>query len=416
MQSGRPLVRVLVITPALIIISITSLMSCKNVISGSFGDLNADDVHSKAQPATPVSSMAPADESDDQLFNLGLDPYEGVDIAESTFKNAAASAHLFIKKQIIPTELLESVVDHESFRVLVESLLISPSFEALMMEYHQSLFSIQGANYQVESDSKNLPTYLASFVVSENRPYTEVLTADYCVTREDGNFVSADGLCPNDSPDLPIKSGVLSDTALLIADAGARNITRLKRAHLRFICLSFDSGPDPTDPGLAVEEVDARYGGAGQGDEPQFVAGSGASCNSCHGAISARYGVYAPFRYSLEGESYLYDPSRGIDDVEPEVLNGYETAHLMNGQYQGRSLTSLNDLAYELAEDPRFSRCATQRFYNFIFGKQALSEIPQANLQYFRELFEASEQSVRELFLSIIDHPVYVQRFEESES
>lgn len=330
-------------------------------------------------------------------------------ISTAQYQRAAASASILLTNIRATPERLAMISDQPTYESFLNELLDSSEFiNSAMVSYHKSLFDLGS----LEADSSdNEPAYLGAYIVEQNRPYSEILTANYCVERrnESNDFIRVDD-CNMDSNRPPVQAGVLSVPALLKKDAGAQNIRRAARTSSRFLCIDY---PDGQDQGRSASEISPRYGGTMFGYEEQFMDGK--PCSSCHSTLTDRSmvfrffdddGVFQSSRSILDvEEGFLYDPITGEEGAQGET-------HRLPAFYKGQQIDSLADLGQEISKDSRFSRCATQGFYNWIFAKERLSEVPSSNLTFFSNVFEENNKNVKKLIFSILSHKkVFLERF-----
>jgi len=329
------------------------------------------------------------------------------------YQKAIASVYLTLGRKPISPSWQSSIVDQQSYEEAVLLLLDSKDFSETMIQYHLDLFDLSDME---GSEAYKSPGYLGAFVVTQGgRPYSEVLTGNYCVDLIGGElqevpcssmpFVDSGYTAPPSSE----ISGVLTIPSLLAQWAGAQNLRRVENIMQRFVCVSY---PDSVTGGWGVEQIDFRYGGTGQchpqvegSCEPQQTD-EGALCHHCHTGLNAKAAALQHF--DALGS---YDPMQTMQTIEAaEGFDNPLSVMVLPGRYKDAELYNIRDLALQMADDDRFVSCQTRRFYNFLFNKNPLDPVPAANLEYFREGFEESNQDVRDLLFRIVTHEIYLNR------
>lgn len=126
--------------------------------------------------------------------------------------------------------------------------------------FYNAVF-LMGSNVTVDVDGTNTtynddePPNLAAFIFLNDKPVTEMLTADYCVNNNfqmyasgatvDGSTADANG-CPTDSAPIDQRAGIISQKPFLakFGSADTVNVRRMSVIHQMFDCAIY---PDPAD-------------------------------------------------------------------------------------------------------------------------------------------------------------------------
>ena len=266
---------------------------------------------------------------------------------------------------------------------------------------------------------------LAAHLVLNDKPVTELLSAEYCV----GNDFSMLADCTNGAP-AGQRAGVISTQAFLekFGQADTVNMRRVSVVHQLFACGIYpdpDENPPPlartnapesawpnNDNGTPTDPADDFF-------DPQLVppvddpmgplprlhkkyqtklpSAAGARCHDCHGLLNARRPVFT--FYAPDG---VYDatrsigrsttPADGSNNVEaPEVNGDQDYCGLITtgdpdddmdnqnpwecqsdnpqGIYLGTPVSTLRDLGAAILSHDRFYECMATRHYNFVLGK-----------------------------------------------
>jgi hypothetical protein len=224
--------------------------------------------------------------------------------------------------------------------------------------------------YRLNRSITEAPLRLVEHVVMTDQPYTEIVTAEYTLADQnvaavwgipyEGDGTSWEVTAWQDERD---QAGILSDPWLFqryqstVSNANRGRANAISRALLCYDFLSRDI------------EVDASVNLA----DPDAVANAvveNPACASCHQGLDPLAGflrdwapVYVPADVEYPFDSYM----PGIfEDIGATVRDS---------NFFGRAGTGLADLGRFIAEDPRFSLCAAQRFYAY-FHQVEVEDVP----------------------------------------
>ena len=276
-----------------------------------------------------------------------------------------------------PDELRRVAEDPEALPELVDTYLEDPRFGDIVRDLHNdgllSLvdfflfpagFQPKGAvddvdAYRLNRSVTEAPLRLIEYVVMNDRPYSEIVTADY--TLADGNVAAVWGLDHDGGtawtttqwPDERANAGILSDPWIYqrygstLGNANRGRANAISRALLCYDFLSRDI------------EVDASVNLADP-DEVANAVVENAACASCHQALDPLASFFKDWSptYVPADVDYPHDPY--VTDVFPN-----SGVVMRDAGYFGQAGEGLADLGQLIAEDPRFSLCAAQRFYAY---------------------------------------------------
>ncbi|MGC6416363.1 MAG: DUF1585 domain-containing protein [Bradymonadia bacterium] len=294
--------------------------------------------------------------------------------------------------------------------------------EALLLRVHEGRPSVswkapltrEGRGQQeayINSQIQEAPLELIEYIVRTDKPYTEILTADYTLGNETMEGVWGDGveglvpgqvglLCDEAAePDFPgwrrcrwaesdrNGAGVLSSTFFYVrwrSTTANQNRARANAITRAFLCYDFLDQPvalDETDVDLA--DVDA-VANAVQ-DNP--------ACASCHESLdpiaSFLFGFQPTFRPGRV-EQYpvvMYD-SR--DAYQP----GRRLRNLREPALFGQPGVTLSDLGRLITEHPDFASCSVRRFYSYL-TQTPLDAVPDERVSAWATQFVESGYDVK---------------------
>jgi len=275
-------------------------------------------------------------------------------------------------------ELLAVLDDPAAIDGIVDGYLDDPRFGAIIRDLHNDAlllladfvvfpagfvprgpaagFDMRGLNRSVTE----APLRLIEHVVTHDLPYDEIVTADY--TLADGATSAIWGLpYAGDGTSWELSqwederdnAGILSDPWLFqryqstVSNANRGRANAISRALLCYDFLSRDI------------EVDASVDLA----DPEAVANAvvdNPACASCHQGLDPLAGFLRDWFpiYVPSDEAYPFDAY--VPDIFVDI-----GATVREPGYFGQAGDGLADLGQFIAEDPRFSLCAAQRFYAY---------------------------------------------------
>jgi hypothetical protein len=312
-------------------------------------------------------------------------------------------------------DLAAVTADPTTIGEITDRYLESPEFGATMRELHNEELLVRTgwfnfpAGFQAKAPLQDeavadinralmeAPLALIEYVIMNDRPYTEIVTAPYAMVDHIGAKVWGDMPYVEGGPDWQVtahydgrgNAGILSDPWLFtrhtttVSNANRGRANAISKALLCYDFLSRDI------------RLDAKVNLA----DPQAVAHAvkeNAACASCHhtldplaGFFQSYFPIYVP--YSVTYPMAFYMPqllSRAGGTVEPAA-------------YFGQPGKTIEDLGRFIARDPRFSLCATERFYAF-FHQIELPDVPEARAHDLQQIFEASGFRAKDLAREIV--------------
>lgn len=310
------------------------------------------------------------------------------------------------------SELRQVQQDPELLPVIVDSYLEDPGFGQTMRDMHNEIWqlrsyahmfagagSLQGEELMdINQSLWESPLRLIEHVVVHNRPYSEVVTADYAVAnglvaRIWGLEYDGDGQewvrtrwdAPTDQPGPwadPRRphAGILSDSFLFTRyDTTGSNLNRGRANAVSRSLLCFD---------FLEQEVSLT----GEVDLSDPVATQDAlrnnpACVTCHrdlDPLGQFFWIY-DLRYNLAQvedfpHSTFYHPERV--ELARQLLPGLRPGFFGQSEPEG-DRWSVRELGQMIADDPRFAQCAAQRFYSYFaqVPRQEVSPLLAARLR-----------------------------------
>lgn len=298
---------------------------------------------------------------------------------------------------------------------IIDAYLESPAFGATMRELHNEAF-LSLANLPLNADSllvgaptaemqRSLgeePLRLIQNVIENDRPYSEIVTADY--TMADKTVATAFGLAYQDSGDAWQVShytdgrpaaGVLATTAFLMRhkSVGANwHRGRANAASNALLCYDFldrdvdlDTSIDLGDPDVVKDAVVASP-----------------SCASCHQNLDPLASYFWGYQQNFVANGIS---NRGgyplVDVFQAEQTDLWQRRSGRPPGYFGYGNGDPAQLGQLVADDPRFSLCAATRFYAF-FNQLALEDVPFSMAADMQSRFIESGLSAKALAKAVV--------------
>ncbi|HHH27089.1 MAG TPA: hypothetical protein ENK57_01900 [Polyangiaceae bacterium] len=272
--------------------------------------------------------------------------------------------------------------------------------------------------YYLNTSLQESAPRLVEHVVMNDRPFTEIVTADYQVVNAVG--ARAWGLSDYDFggeewqrahfDDGRPTAGVLSDPFLFTRHASTYSNANRGRANAiskALLCYDFLSRDIELDANIDLADPDVVA---------NAVVDNGA-CASCHQTLdpfASFFRDYFPLYVAGQLEEtvqdilqddqaqaypfYMFNTRNVLPDGDFFELNGVE---LREPAYFGQPGETIADLGHLMAQDPRMSLCATQRFYGY-FHQLPAEEVPLFDTARLQESFIASGYDAKALAKAIV--------------
>lgn len=309
--------------------------------------------------------------------------------------------------------------DPEAFELLVDELLASQRFGATVRQLATEWLELDQApdvypaGFPAVGELEGMGTHelntsvieaagrLAEHIVMNDRPWTELVTADYTLADRVvatvwglGYDHDAGGWQVTAYTDGRPAAGVLSDGWLFTRMPSTEGNRHRERASLiadALICHDYPGRPVviPADVDLASEEAIAN------------AVESNPVCQSCHHSLDPLASFFA-VHYALRIPEAV--TSYPLVQYTPEATAGFEPP-----SWYGVPAADLAELGGLIADDPRFSACAVRRFYSELMHVR-VDDVPIEVVQHFERDFR-TDFDVRTLVRAIVLSDAFAARF-----
>lgn len=300
----------------------------------------------------------------------------------------------------------------EAYSSFVDRYLYDPRFLDRMEEiWNYALRTRNGSTYfdpgeaglgslprEVVADSiGDEPLKLISYVIDQDLPFSEVVTADYSladpiVARMWGlPYPEGETGWQRTSYDdgRPL-AGVLSSTTLWqrYPSAGV-NSNRHRANTISRVFLCDDQLSRPVS--FSRTQIDTLTSG-----DPEDVIQTTQACQSCHSTLDSFASHFFGFWWEVDGD--LIDQTLYRPEDEP-IWRSQMGSHV-SPAYFGVPTKDLREMAHHLGSDPRFVQCTTDTIFAGI-SQRSLSDLDRDERFEHRRAFQDSGLIVREMVRSI---------------
>ncbi len=317
------------------------------------------------------------------------------------------------------TEELQAVAsDASELEPLVDEYLASDDFgatirdlynEALKVRVPASLFpagfaavgELTGEEVQhINVSVTEAPLKLIEYIVREDRPLTEIVTADYALA--DGYVAKVWGMPYSGSgeswevthyEDGRPESGILSDSWLYTRHSSTfsnKNRGRANAIARGLLCQDYTE---------RKVEVDATINLADPAEVANAIENN-STCASCHQTLDPLAAFFGSF-YPLFVPSFL--DAYPFEGYAPELAPLFTVKEPGYFGYPGGDVKHLGQM---MAEDPRFVQCQAKRFYSY-FHQVPLAEVPLSRASELGEVLSEG-MSAKELVKAIVLDPSFL--------
>lgn len=348
-------------------------------------------------------------------------------LAELGYTSAQARTYLAEIAPMVVGRLLsvdeDNLIYHfgaDAIVPIVEAWIHEPAFTDTARLMLQVKLNASGSKDGIDFE---LPGNLAAHIARNDLPYSQLLTAGYCVG-------------PNSEPvacdtGAPYQAGVLTTRAYLIANASRFNLRRARRMMYIFSCRVY-----PMDPVLQppVTKSDLIPMFQAESAEEQTIPeamngfGNGLACYSCHSQFSAHAQLFVRF-----DESGLWRAdATGLQDPMNELgrsTGGLFASHFASPVAAPREISmvygvpvhTLTEAARVIVEEDNFYPCAARNVleYSFGLGDTEAKSIEPGLLAELADLARARDRRLRpdntegpslgDLFAVTLTHPRVIQ-------
>lgn len=305
-------------------------------------------------------------------------------------------------------DLQRVTADPGALEAIVDGYLQTPEFGTVMKDLHAETFLVRvdpTYPFQSKGDVANRtvgemssvyeePLRLIEYVIMHDRPYSEIVTADYAISDPITSVVwgmthdGSSGLAVSHWLDTRPVSGILSSSGLYARHLSAGANYHRGRANMlstALLCFDFlhadielDTSIDLANPVVVSNAVR---------DNP--------ACAGCHQTLDPLASSLFGFQDGARYNSYPVPMWRPAEQNRWQMTTGRSPA------FFGQPVTTVVDVGRRIAADPRFPRCTVSRFAAY-FMQTDRGELPFAWVAGLTDRFIASNLDAKALAKDIV--------------
>ncbi len=312
---------------------------------------------------------------------------------------------MFVGRALLPAE--RETVKREGY----------PGLEKLLQSWVDGAFFIKSSRIQIQTQlgvsgndgiiDYDLPANLLENLIRQDRPYSEILTADYCVNNSNQKVNCDSGA--------PFTAGILTTRAYLKQYRGRFNLSRASNMLRQFACESYPMSTkleprvsrNTLIPMFAEDLVDGSQ-----------TFGNGSACYSCHSQFAAHTqffvkfdaaGVYRPTANGQQDPNL--EAGRSTNDLFSSHKNTPALAETETSQMFGQSAVNLREAAVILTNNTLFSECAVRNAIRYFIRMNSGNET--INTGVVKEIAGALKQkyrdpSFKQIVFESLKHPLVI--------
>ncbi len=321
-------------------------------------------------------------------------------------------ANMLVARNLSSTEsdLLENGNIYD-LRQLLETWTADPSFHISAKTMMEVQLATSGKTNEVDF---NLPGQLMQFISREDRSFSEVLTADYCVD-ENLEPVSCDTASP-------YNAGVLTTKAFMVGHTGRFNLGRAGKLMEQFACKNYPMDQS-LQPPIKRERIIDMFAQDQLDDGTDGAFGNGFACYTCH----SQFGAHAQLFVKFDAFGNYVDGATGAQNPDLEAgksFNDLFTSHLKDSneaaseasQVFGRQVANLKEASEVIVQSDEFWNCSVQKSLQYFLNLDH-SEAEHINVGLLRDIVRKAktrnpQPSLSDLVVESLSHPLVMLSIE----
>lgn len=254
------------------------------------------------------------------------------------------------------------------------------------------------------------PLRLIEHVIVNDRPYDEIVTADYTLANR--HVATVWGLEYDDAgPEWQVTrhedgrplAGILSDGFLWQRHSSTQsnqNRGRANRLSTALLCFDYLDRQIELDSSIDLADDEAV----------RNAIATNASCVSCHQTLDplgSYFASYWPIIVPAQITGYPFAEFSPVDGSPAVPARFYDPnnalyyGEMASPAFFGQPSPDMAYLGQQIAHDPRFSLCAAERFASFFLQRPA-DDLPRPLVERYRDAFVDAGLNARELARAIV--------------
>lgn len=371
--------------------ALSSGSGCKGEIGVSADNPSLGSSSSTPDPVTtpsePNDSVDPVgDTNDGPVDDTSDGPESDPTIPDAQLPELSAEHALFYMRTIAPMLVsrpltVDEIAALEEEREaaipdILSAWVDEPAFAGSARYMMEDKLRASGDRDGIDFDA---PGRLVEHVVSNDLPFSQIITADYCI---DPDFEQAE--CDSGAP---YAAGVMTTRAFLAGNASRFNLGRASRMLGVFACRHYPM-EDSIQPRLPKEVLTPMFRALTADEqtveEAKNAFGNGNGCYTCHG----QFAPHSQFFVKFDEDGRWVQDATGAQDPDGELgrsFDGLMRSHLEDPDEMadegsdmfGQRADNLADAAKIMAETDTFIPCSVRNVLEYTFG---MSETAAASI------------------------------------
>jgi hypothetical protein len=287
----------------------------------------------------------------------------------------------------------------------------------------------------IHRDTSEAPLRLIEWVITQDLPYTEIVTTDVMLKSEIMSKVYGLSFDPDGEAwqlgqweDGRPLAGILSSSEIWRRYRSAGQNNNRSRADFigtALLCEPFSTRDIPTPTGIDLSDEEAVADAVNLNQ----------ACVGCHQSLDPLAAFLWGFQKQIKGRAvrnaYDDDCYWPLDDAEalpqdgivedmcypvrsyiPEREDDWMPIGLRPPGYFGMPGDRIDDLGQYIAADPRFASCTARRFWSW-FAQEPVEQVDDALVEELTSVFVAANFDAKALTRAVVTHPRFLSRAPE---
>lgn len=301
--------------------------------------------------------------------------------------------------------------DPAAYGAIVDEYLRAPEFLERVKDVYDDALLVRREDFSDESRDETAAIYgealeLIGWIVANDRPFTEIGTADHTVAnalfqRDAARMpfpmepVAGSAWQPTHYTDGRPHAGLLSTSAFYqVWDTNNTNVNRRRANRWSIVFHCYDFLDTPVDVTRDVDNADANA--------VLDAVTTRTDCRACHDRLDPM----ASFLFPLDNARLDGEP----DDFFSGDPERWRRANRRPPAVYGRPGIDIRDMGRLLTDDPRFDECQTRRGFELLFQRDPRTNLEVLELARIASAFRAGGHDFRAMVRAWLHSDAYTHR------
>jgi len=391
-----------------LMVALSASLACGNSDPNSLsGGDTTGSANGGSDPGSPAQGGAPQGED-----GGGADPNANsnpnIDQRQTNYGEALRTAALKLVGDLPTLADIQSVTDANSYGAKIDAYLADPRFAVRQIQWWRDTFKTGQAGMPT---GNGLPSYdtaatFAAEVVTNDRPFTDILTAstNTCPTFSNGTF--ADASCTNGAP----TAGVLTDPGLMSQYYANMSFRRIRFIQETFVCskfpAEFSATPQIMGSGAYTSPWPFTSITGGSTAKINFQDTSAVICANCHTTENHMAPLFGHFDANGQYNATKFEvqvPSTG--NPTATLADWLPAGEQFYWRFGGTPVADIPSLAKQIAADPNVTQCIVTREWNYAMSRGDVvndsAPVPTVVTDPYVQDFTQNGQTIKRLLRNI---------------